>query len=188
MDRRRALATVGSGLSLPLAGCVVGGEPVVGTTALSGPTRCSDGAKTHSGFSREGATVARISLLKRRFDPGPGDGAGRFRLSVSHGAELRTERLRYRLRAPAGDLRAAGGDALVAHHVPAGRRAATDARRSHGPRTAGGRKVTLDFLTDTAAEADGFGLAVDAMATFSGPGVRQFRATGSLDRRLERNA
>jgi hypothetical protein len=193
MDRRRALVTIGSALSLPLAGCVVGGEPVVGSTALSGPRRRSDGAETHLVFSRESETVATISFLGRGFDRE--DGVARFRLSVSHDADLRAERLRYRIRAPAGDLATA-----VDLHLqrPAGTPwPPITFRRDDGQsRTLvevedlgrqGVGTVTLDFLAETAAEVDGFDLAVDALVTFSGFGVGQFRATGSFDHRFGRN-
>ncbi len=193
MDRRRALATVGSALSLPLAGCVVGSEPVVGSTALSGPTHRSDGAETHLAFARGGETVATISFLGRGFDTE--DGVARFRLSVSHDADLRAERLRYRLRAPADELGAAVDLYL---QRPAGTPwpPITFRRDDEQLRTLvevadlgrqGVGTVTLDFLAETAAEVDGFDLAVDALVTFSGFGVGQFRATGSFDHRFERN-
>ncbi|RXK51228.1 hypothetical protein [Halorientalis pallida] len=194
MDRRRVLVTLGSALSLPLAGCVVGGEPVAGTTALSGPTRSSDGAETHLEYARGGETVATMSLLGRGFVPE--DGEGRFRLSVSHDSDLRAERLRYRLRAPAGDLETAvelylqrpSGDSwppitFSRADDPSRTLVAVDDLGRQGIGT-----VTLDFLADTAAEVAGFDLTVDALATFSGFGVGQFTATGTFEHRFEQNA
>jgi hypothetical protein len=194
MDRRRVLAAVGGALSLPLAGCVVGGEPLAGTTALTGPDRTRDGAETHLAFSRDGRTVATISLLGRGFDSE--DGEGRFRLAVSHDGDLRAERLRYRLRAPAGDLETAVdlylkrpvGDAWppVTFRQTDGPAETTVEVEDLGRQGIG--TVTLDFLADTAAEVAGFDLAVDALATFSGFGVGRFRATGSVEHRFEGNA
>lgn len=194
MDRRRALVTVGSALSLPLAGCVVEGEPVAGTTALSGPTRTTDGPETHLEFSRDGGTVATMSLLGRGFDSE--DGAGRFRLSVSHDSDLRAERLRYRLRAPAGGLETAVD--LYLQRPSGDTWPPITFRQEDGPsRTLveiedlgrqGIGTVSLDFLGDTAAEVDGFDLTVDALATFSGFGVGQFSASGVFEHRFGQNA
>jgi hypothetical protein len=135
-----------------------------------------------------------MSFLGRGFDRE--DGEGRFRLSVSHDGDLRAERLRYRLRVPAGDLETAvdlylqrpSGDpwppiTFRRDDGPSGTLVSVDDLGRQGIGT-----VTLDFLADTAAEVEGFDLTVEALATFSGFGVGQFSATGAFEHRFERNA
>ena len=94
MERRAFLAGAGLTGLAATAGCVVGGQPLVGTVDLDDPERGSDGHATYLTYSRDGEELLTVALADRGWGP---DGRLNVRLSVWHREDTHLDSVRFEL-------------------------------------------------------------------------------------------
>lgn len=169
-----------------LAGCVVGGNPVVGTVNLD-PEHDDQGDESYLVFRRDGERMATIGLLVRASNVTRGE--HRFRMHISHAENSHVDRLRYGFRVPTGPngpfpefyLKRPDGGPWPAITFERGDDTGTTIFEMDDIGFVGNGSITLDFVLEYAPEDGTIPLSVDALAALSGQGFGQYEAAGRLE-------